>query len=91
MMYPTLNQATAQLDCWVHGLNWRPTLWNTLFLNFAETDAQNAPFFRDFEVLDDSKKYYPFPWNLEHTWLPLFMLSEGTFHSFLAKAGTKLL
>ena len=41
-------------------------------------DAQNTPFFRDFTVLDDSKKYTPFPRNLEHTWLPLFMLSEGT-------------
>ena len=36
------------------------------------------PFFRDFAVLDDSKKYTPFPQNLEHIWLPLFMLSEGT-------------
>ena len=36
------------------------------------------PFFGDFAVLDDSKKYTPFLWNLEHSWLPLFMLSEGT-------------
>ena len=46
--------------------------------NFTETDAQNTPFFCDFPVRDDSNKYTPFRRNLEHSWLPLFMLSEGT-------------
>ena len=48
-----------------------------IFKGLAKKDAQDTPFC-DFAVLDDSKKYTPFPQNLEQTWLPLFMLSWGT-------------
>ena len=48
-----------------------------IFKGLTKKDAQDTPFC-DFAVLDDSKKYTPFPQNLEQTWLPLFMLSWGT-------------
>ena len=37
--------------------------------------ARITPFLRDFSVLDDSKKYTPYPQNLKQTWLPLYILS----------------
>ena len=46
------------------------------FLNFAERSAQNTPIFMIMRY--DSKKYTPFPRNLEQTWLSLFRLSCGT-------------
>ena len=49
-----------------------------LFLKFRGDNAQNTPFFRDFAVRDFSQQNTPFPLNLEHTWLPLFMLTWGT-------------
>ena len=49
-----------------------------LFLKFRGDNVQNTPFFRDFAVRDFSQQNTPFPWNLENTWLPLFMLTWGT-------------